>query len=102
MHRARLLVIKAHLDLAHAPRECILITSFILGLYNRQLASSIAVMKIQTAADAERLTAKGETVRRDQRSRRSTSNFLPEGACAPESDDPDEPSDAESLDDEEE
>ena len=102
MHRARLLVLKAHPDLAHAPRERILITSFILGLYDRQLASSHAVVKIQTAADAERLAAEGEAVRRDQRSRRSTNNFLPEGASAPESDDPDEPPDAESLDEEEE
>ena len=57
MHRARLLVIKAHPDLAHAPRERILITSFLLGLYDRQHASSLAVVKIQTAADAERLAA---------------------------------------------
>ena len=41
-------------------------------------------------------------MRRDKRSSRSTSNFLSEGACAPESDDPDEPSDGESLDEEEE
>ena len=33
MHRARLLVLKAHPDLAHDPRERILITSFLLGLY---------------------------------------------------------------------
>ena len=98
MHRARLLVIMAHPDLTHAPRERILFTSFLLGLYNRQLASPLAVVKIQTAADAERLAAEGEAVRHKQRPRRSTSNFLPEGACAPESDDPDEPSDAESLD----
>ena len=102
MQRARLLVIKAHPDLAYAPRERILITSFLLGQYDRHLASSLAVVKIQTAADAERLAAEGEAVRRDQRPRRSTSNFLPEGARAPESDDPDEPSDAESLEEEEE
>ena len=102
MHRARLLVIKAHLNLAHAPRERILITRFLLGLHDRQLASSLAVVKIQTSADAERLAAEGEAVRRDQRPRRSTSNFLCEGACAPESDDQGEPSDAGSLDEEEE
>ena len=76
MHRARLLVLKDHPDLAHAPRERILITSLFLGLYNRQLASSLAVVKIQTAADTERLAAEGEAVRRDQRSRRSTTMFL--------------------------
>ena len=35
MHRARLFVLKAHLDLAHAPRQSILITSFLLKLYDR-------------------------------------------------------------------
>ena len=93
MHRARLLVLKAHPDLANTPRERILINSFLLWLYDRQLAFSLAGVKIQTAADAERLAAEGEAVRRDQRSRRSTSNYLPEGACAPELDDPDEPPD---------
>ena len=102
MHRARLLVLKAHPDLAQASRECILITSFRLGLYDRQLASSLAVGKIQTAADAERLAAEVEAVRRDQHSRRSTSNFLPEGASAPDLEALKEPSDAEPLDEEEE
>ena len=97
MHRARLLVIKAHTDLEHAHRKCIVITSFLLGLYDRQLASSLAVVKIQTIADSERLAAEGEAMRRDQLPRRSTSNFLSEGACALQSYDPDEPSDAESL-----
>ena len=94
MHRARLLVLKAHHDLAHGPKERILITSLLLWLYDRQLASSLAVVKIQTAADAERLAAEGEAVRRDQRSRRSSSNFLPEGASAPDPDDPEESPDA--------
>ena len=62
MHSARLLVIKAHPDMAHAPRKRILISSFIIGLYDRHLASSLAVVKIQTAANATRLTAKGEAV----------------------------------------
>ena len=92
----------AHPDLAHAFRQRILITSFILRLYDRQLVSSLAVVKIQTVADVERLASEGEAMRRDQQPRRSTSNFLPEGACVPESDDPDELSDAESLDEEEE
>ena len=102
MHRARLLVLKAHPDLAHASRERILVTSFLLGLYDRQLASSLAVVKIQTAADAERLAAEGEAVRRDQRSRRSKNNFLPEGASAPDPEVFEEPSDAEPLGEEEE
>ena len=44
--------------------------------------SFLAVVKILTAADAEQLAAKGNTVRRDQRSRRNTNNFLPEEASA--------------------
>ena len=78
MHRARLLVLKAHSDLAHDSRERILVTSCLLGLYDRQLASSLAVVKIQTAVDGERLAAEGEAFRRDQRPRRSLNNFFPE------------------------
>ena len=102
MHRARLLVLKVHPDLAHASRERILITSFLLGLYDRQLASSLAVVTIQTAANAEQLAAECEAVRRDQRSRRSTNNFLPEDPSAQDHGSLDEPSDAEPLDKEEE
>ena len=101
MHRARLLVLKAHPDLAHAPRKRILISSFLLGLYDRQLASSLAVVKIQTAANAEGLAANGEAVRRDQQSRRSTNN-LPEEASALDPEGLEEPSDAEPLHDEKE
>ena len=79
-HRSRLLVLKAHPHLAHAPRERILITSFLFGLSDCQLASSLEIVKIPTAADTERHAAEGEADRRDQRSRRSTSNFLLEGA----------------------
>lgn len=74
----------------------------ILGLYDRQLASSLAVVKIQTAADAERLAAEDEAVRRDQRSRRSTTNLLTEVAFAKDFDDPGELSDPEPLDEEKE
>ena len=70
---------------------------FFLELYDCQLKFFLTVVKIQTASDAERLAAEGEAVRRDQRLRRSTSNFFPKEACASESDDPDEPSDAKSL-----
>ena len=65
MHRTRLFVLKAHPALAHSPRERILITSLLLGLYDCQLAFSLAAVKIQTAADAERLAAEGKAVRRD-------------------------------------
>ena len=64
MLRARLLVLKAHPDLDHLPRKRILVTSFLICLYDRQLASSLAIAKIKTAADAERLAIEGESVRR--------------------------------------
>ena len=76
MHRAQLLVLKAHPDLGHVPRERILVTSFLFGLYDRQLAASLAVVKINIAADRERLAAEGEVVRQDQRFRRSNNHFL--------------------------
>ena len=47
MLRARLLVIKAHPNLAHPDRERILVTSFLIGLYDRQLAASLAVAKFR-------------------------------------------------------
>ena len=97
MHRARLLVLIAHPDLAHTFRERILITSFLLGLYDRQLASSLAVVKIQTTADAERLAAEGKAVRRDQRFRLSTNNLLPEEPSAHDPGSLEEPSNAEPL-----
>ena len=76
---AKLLVLKAHPDLDHLARERILLTSFLMGLYDRHLASSLAIAKIQTAANAEGLAIEGESVRRDPRSRRSLSSYLPEG-----------------------
>lgn len=66
MKRVRLLVLKAHLNLDDAARERIFITSLLLGLQDRQLGAYIAIVKIQTAAEAKRLAAKKEVVRRDQ------------------------------------
>ena len=76
MHRVRLLVLKAHPKLDHVSRERILIHHFMIGLYDKQLAANLAVVKVQTAAEAERLAAEGESVRRDQRSRRTNFNLL--------------------------
>ena len=72
----RLLVLKAHPNLEHSARERILITSFMLGLHDKQLAASLAVVNVQTAAEAERLAAEGEAVRRDQKSRKSSGNYI--------------------------
>ena len=60
MHRVQFLVHKAHPNLEHSARERISITSFMLGLHDKQLAASLAVVKVQTAAEAERLAAEGE------------------------------------------
>ena len=76
MLRARLLVLKAHPNLAHPDRERILVTSFLIGFYDRQLAASLAVARIQNAANVERLAVEGEAVRHDQRSRRFNLNLL--------------------------
>ena len=102
MHRARLLVLKAHPHLADGSRERILITSILIRLYDRQLASSFVVVKIETDANAEQLAAQGEAVRRDQRSRRSTNNFLPDGASGLYLQFFKDPTDAEPLEEEKE
>ena len=90
MHRARLLARKAHPELTHASRERILITHFLLGLYDRQIAQSLAVAQIKTAAEAERLAVEGEAVTRDVRARRYLNNFHPEEACDEPLDDEDD------------
>ena len=58
-----------------------------LGLHKKQLAASLAVVKLQTAAEAKRLATKSEAVRRDQKSRKSSGNYhLPAASGEPESD----------------
>ena len=44
MHRVRLLVIKAHPNVEHSARERILITSFMFGLHDKQLAASLTLV----------------------------------------------------------
>ena len=86
MHRVRLLVLKAHPNLEHLARERILITSFMLRLNDKQLAASLSVVKVKRATEAEQRAAEGETVRRDQESRKSSGNyFLPSTSREPES-----------------
>lgn len=62
MHRTILLVLEAHIDLAHARRKRILITRYFSTstIFNSCLC--FAVIKIQTAANAERLAAENEAV----------------------------------------
>ena len=87
MLQARLLVIKARPNLARPDRERVLVASFLIGLYDRQLAASLAVARIQNAADAERLAIEGEAVRHDRRSRRCDLDLLLEGAIIDDSGD---------------
>ena len=56
--------------------ERIVITSFLDGLNNKQLAASITVVKVQTTAKAERLAAKGYAVGLDQKSKKSSENYF--------------------------
>ena len=76
MHRFHLLVLKAHQTLEHSARVRILITSFMLRLHDRQVAASLAVVKVKTAAEAERLAAESEAVQRDQKSRKSSEYYI--------------------------
>ena len=69
-------MLMAHFTLEHSARERILITSFMLGLHDKQLAASLAVVKVQTAAQAERLAAEGEAVRRDNKTKTSSGYYL--------------------------
>ena len=87
MLRARLLILKAHPNLAHSDRERILVTRFLIGLYDLILAASLAVARIQYAADAVGLAAEGEAMRYNQRSRRSNLNLLQEGELVEDLDD---------------
>ena len=73
-----------------------------LGLHDKQLAASLAVVKVQTAAEAERLTAEGEVVRRDQKSRKSSGNYLLSSARRePESEEEEDPNLSEEEEEEE-
>ena len=86
MHQIRLLVLKAHQKLEQLARERIINTSFMLELHDKQLAASFAVVKVQTAAEAERLAAESEALRRDQKSRKASGKyFLPSTNREPES-----------------
>jgi len=75
LNRVRLLVIKCHPNLSFADRERILIASFTNGLYNRQLATSLAMANPRTSADAERVAMSGEAVSREHRARKQAGNF---------------------------
>ena len=76
MHRVRLLVLKAHPNLENSAHERILITNFMLGLHDKQHAAFVAVVKVQAATEAVRLAAERLRVRRDQKSRKSSGNYL--------------------------
>ena len=82
MIRVRNLVIKAHPEADQATRDRILISSFTLGLYDRQLASNLSLAKVATKQDAERLAAERESMR--QHSRRSNCNVASEVTRPPE------------------
>lgn len=52
-----------------------------LELFKNQFAVKYAVVKVQSAAEAERLSAKGKAVWRDQKIKRRANYSLIEGPC---------------------
>ena len=75
MHSARLLVLKAHRNFAHAQWKQILVTIFVFGLYDNQLAASVASLD-QDCSGRRAAAAEGKAVRRDKQPRRSNNNLL--------------------------
>lgn len=65
MHQVRLLVLKARPTLKNVARKRSLITYYMLGRHDRQLAASLAVVEINTATEAVRLAAEGKVVCRN-------------------------------------
>ena len=87
MHYIRLLVLKEHPNFDYVFVKRILVNSFLFGIYDRKFDAFLDVLNSLTAADAKRLVAEGEAVRRDQRSRCSNIEFLNDGACVDNPDD---------------
>ena len=83
MNRLRLLVMRAHPELSHKERERILVPSFILGLRDHELSTSLTMASVTSSAEAERRATEGESARRNARSKRSYSNYLPEPSEVP-------------------
>ena len=83
MNRLRLLVMRAHPELSHKERERILVPSFILGLRDHELSTSLTMASVTSSAEAERRATEGESARKNARSRRSYSNYLPEPSEVP-------------------
>ena len=78
MNRLRLLVLRAHPDLAHKDRDRILTTEFISGLRDQKLSLALSMASIQSSADAERKATEGESVRNNAKSKRETyAHYLP-------------------------
>lgn len=82
MNRVRQLVLAAHRSVTHKEREKILISHFILGLYNNSLALQISTMSPTTAEKEERMATAGDALRAEQRARRAAGGYV-----APEVDD---------------
>ena len=83
MNRLRLLVMRAHPELSHKERERILVPSFILGLRDHELSTSLTMASVTSSAEAERRATEGESARRNARSKRSYANYLPEPSEVP-------------------
>ena len=83
MNRLRLLVMRAHSDLGYKERERILISSFILGLRDQKLSTSLSMASVSSSAEAERRATEGESAKRNARNKELNSNCLPKHAEVP-------------------
>ena len=79
MNRLRLLVLRAHPDLAHKDRDRILTTEFISGLRDQKLSMALSMASIQSSADAERKATEGDSVRKNAKSKKAAyTHCMPE------------------------
>ena len=83
MNRLRLLVLRAHPNLCNKERERILVSSFILGLRDQELAISLTMASVSSSAEAERRATEGESAKRTVRQTKSFSNCISKQAEVP-------------------
>ena len=77
MNRLRLLVMKAHPNLAYEEKDRALVSYFLLGLRDRELASTISVTSIPDSTEAERRAVNGESTRRHAGMKKAYTHYLP-------------------------
>ena len=76
MNRMRLLVINAHPAFNYRERKQILVSNFLLGLCDKQLATSLKIATISTSNKAEHKTTKCKFAINNARIKKSYLNYL--------------------------